>query len=186
MKSGILTVRKCYSNYRCFENELLALAALAGSRGVPRLVAVQRKQRVLYQTFLPGRNLGSILVERGVTMDDQFRFTWKYPGISNWSERSGLSPDQARVRATVAAALNGPRRRGLAEILKATHRSGVAIRDVKFGNVIADGDQVYICDFDGAEVFPPNSRRFLRVRERERDQFNYFFGTNFPTTETMR
>ena len=152
VKSGILTVQKTYRDYRRFENELLALTALAGLPSVPQLVAVQPKQRILCQTFLPGRNLGSLLVERGVTMDDQSRFTWRYPGIGNWSEQSRDPPDQAHVRATARTVLNGSRRNGLAGILKATHRTGLAVKDVKFGNVLVHGDQVFMCDFDGAPL----------------------------------
>jgi len=57
---------------------------------------------------------------------------------------------------------------------------------VKYGNIIVGDDKIYMCDFDGAEVFQSNTRRFVRTRELDRDKFNYYFGTNLQTTTVLR
>lgn len=180
--SGILAIKKTYCDHNSFANELLALSALASLSIVPKLVDVKRQKLILYQTFLPGRNLGSILAEHGITVADQFHCTGNYPGIANWSEEADAPPERSRLVASTKTVLDPSQMEYLSELLTVIHRAGVAVKDVKYGNIIVGDDQIFMCDFDGAEVFQSNSRRFIRTRELERDKFNYLFGTALQTT----
>lgn len=184
MISGVLAIKKSYCNYDYFTNELLALDALSSLAIVPQLVAVNRKKLVIYQTFLRGINLGSILAEHGVTIDDQFRFT--YPGIGNWSEAAGESPKRSQIMKCLQGILKPSQVECISDLLTTIHRAGIAVKDVKYGNIIVGDNKIYMCDFDAAEVFQSNSRRFVRARELDRDKFNYYFGTSLQTTTVLR
>lgn len=182
--SGVLAIKKSYCNYGYFSNELLALNALGSLPIVPKLVAVDRKNLVIYQTFLGGKNLGSILAEHGVSIDDQFRFT--YPGIGNWSENVEELQKRSQIMTCLQGILKPSQIECISDLLITIHRAGVAIKDVKYGNIIVGDNKIYMCDFDGAEVFKSNSRHFVRAREQDRDKFNYYFGTSLQTTTILR
>lgn len=182
--SGALAIKKSYCNYGYFANELLALDALNSLPIVPQLLAVDRNNLVIYQTYLEGSNLGSILIEHGVTVDDQFRFT--YPGIGNWSEEAGGADKRSQIMSCLKGILNPSQIECISDLLIAIHRAGIAVKDVKYGNIIVGDDKIYMCDFDGAEVFQSNSRRFVRARELDRDKFNYYFGTSLQTSTLLR
>lgn len=182
--SGILAIKKTYCNYGYFSNELLALNALGSLPIVPKLVAVSRNDLVIYQTFLRGQNLGSILDEHGITIDDQFHFT--YPGIGNWSEDAGESRQRSRIMTCLQGIMSSSQIECISNLLTTIHRTGIAVKDVKYGNIIIGENEIYMCDFDGAEVFQSNSRGFVRARELDRDKFNYYFGAGLQTTTVLR
>lgn len=184
--SDTLAVKKVHRYFGTFANELLALRALADVPGVPKVIGVRRRGRVLYQSFLPGTNLGSALAAKGISVPLQHSLASKYPSDGKWRDRIGASKERSQAVTAVRAILDKPSLDRLGNLFTAVHNAGVAIRDVKYGNVILSDGTPSLCDFDGAEVFSSNTRRFVRERQRDREKFNYLFGDNLLTERTLR
>lgn len=170
---GVVCVKKMYRDQAGLDNELLALHAVAGIPGVPRLVAVQLQPRIVYQSFIVGENLGSLMARRGASVSIQHQVSVSFSG----SRRNPDAPAPAREAAL--AALSASVAPGmvskLAHLIKQIHERGVTIGDIKYGNVLLADGQPFLCDFDHAAVFPGNSWRCVWSRAIDRDKFNYFF-----------
>jgi hypothetical protein len=174
--NGAVAIKKTYRDRVRLYNEAMALHALAGVEGVPRIVSLRSGDRVLYQTFLPGENVGSVMARRGAAVILQHRVDVGYPGSRNWDAAGTPRPERAESLEALRAVMDETAVDALGRLLVDVQRAGVVIRDVKYGNVIMLDGKPYLCDFDGARVYPRNSLRFLLERESERDKFNYVFG----------
>jgi hypothetical protein len=181
--SGVLAVKKQYREPETFVAEALALDALREVRGVPALVGIRPRGRVLYQSFLPGRSLGNELSARGLMR--QRRLWAGYPGAGNWSEGASVPAERAEALQVLRAVMADAQIEQLGRLLLEVHRAGVAVRDIKYGNVMLDGGRVALCDFDQASTYYGNERRFLRERDVDRDKLNYFFGIALPTLRSL-
>jgi 2-polyprenyl-3-methyl-5-hydroxy-6-metoxy-1,4-benzoquinol methylase len=184
--ANTLAIKKAHRDFVTFGAELLALRALQEVAGVPRLLRARRHGRLLYQSFQSGWNLGSALAASGIPISLQHSLESEYPGRGKWSERDGATNERSRAVGAVRTLVDGRCLDHLGQLFTAVHRAGVAIRDVKYGNVIVRHGKPSLCDFDGAEVFPNNSRRFVAERERDRDKFNYLFGPTLLTEHILQ
>jgi len=177
---GVVAVKKAYRDGASFRNEALALAALAAVEGVPKIVALRRRSRTLYQSFIPGQNLGSLMAARGVTVAHQHQVSVDYPGPDNWGE--GRAGSARAMAVQVVGEVAGAEVVGdLGRLLERVHQAGVAIRDIKYGNVLLWRGRPYLCDFDLARVYHRPGVRFVEERLADRDQFNFFFGGHLLT-----
>lgn len=169
----VVCVKKLYLDRTSFENELRALHALSGLPGVPRIVAVRFHPRVLYQSFVLGRNLGTIMGRHGATDEVQQQVSVSFAAGDRWN------PATEGARETAVAALSASVApeivAKLSALIERIHERGVTIGDIKYGNVLLLNDQPSLCDFDFATVFRRNGWRCARVREIDREKFNYFF-----------
>ncbi len=181
IRSGVVAIRKQYSIYRRFANELIALDSLDAVPAVPKIISVDLQSRVLHQSYVPGKNLGSLMAERGATVSIQFRVGKAYSRLGA-SQVSG-------ERSLLLRALQASVDRGFIETLERLfvdiHQEGVALRDIKHGNVLIYDGQPFWCDFDLSHRFAGNSLRFLLTRDRERDRFNYLFDGYLTTLESL-
>ena len=173
---GVVAIKKTYRDRVGLDGEATALHALAGLEGVPRIVFLRRDARVLYQSFLPGENLGSVMARRGATVSLQHRVAAGYPGSSRWDAGLTQPPERAACLEALGAVMGEASIGALRTLLAGVHRAGVVVHDVKYGNVILLDGKPHLCDFDDARAYLRTSLRFLAERERERDTFNYVFG----------
>src|SRR6266581_8541385 len=180
-----IAIKKSYSDSRSFFREVAALGRLSDVKGVPKIVRIDRQHRVLYQTFLVGRDLGSLMAKAGFSVSAQHRLSRDYPGMGAWSATSGLQNRTIAVD-TLHRVTNGTFARDMEALIESIHQSGVVIGDVKFGNVIITSDGVCLCDFDHARIFTRNTMSFILDRERDRDLCNYIFGRELLVTHTFR
>ena len=182
IRSGVVAIRKHYSIYRRFANELIALDSLDAVPTVPKIISVDLQSRVLHQSYIPGKNLGSLMSAQGATVSIQYRVGKAY-------SRLGASP-VSEERTLLLSALQASVGREFIETLERLfvdiHRKGVALRDIKHGNVLIHDGQPYWCDFDLSHRFTGNSLRFLLTRDRERDRFNYLFDGSLTTLESLQ
>jgi hypothetical protein len=179
--SGLVAVKKQYSILGRFINEVLCLDALQGIEGVPKIVRVLPRDRVLYQSFIAGRNLGSLLAKRRASVSIQFRVGSSYPGSGNWSSSEEPTGERALLLRGLREAMDECFIPALGRLILSIHAAGVALRDIKHGNVLIRDGTPYLCDFDLSRRFSRNSVRFMLARVQERDRFNYLFGGDLLT-----
>jgi hypothetical protein len=172
---GVVAVRKTYVDAKSFGNEALALNALRDVAGVPHIIRIDSAQRALYQSFMPGENLGTCMARAGATIDLQQQLNSDYPGSGRWKETDN-HPLRARLLAAVHACMDRAAIEQLAELLDRIHRAGVAIGELNYRNVLLADGQPQLCNFDQAHVCRPGSARFVAQREAERDRLNFLFG----------
>jgi hypothetical protein len=181
---GVCAIRKAFGNRVCFERELLALDSLADIEGVPKIVAATAKPPVLYQSYLFGDNLGSLLVAQGVSVSDQYQ-------LDNICHRQGARDHVDEFPRTAAlAALKTviPKEtvERLLSLIERIHRVGVVFRDIKYGNVIVANGVPSLCDFESANVFGRNNWRSYVLREADLDMFNFYFDGSATTARTLK
>lgn len=167
-----LSVKKIYEKKSCMTNELLALQNLINLSFVPKVIHANSGSKTLYMTFLPGKNLGSLLSKKGVTVTMQHNDACRNTSsnISHKTLMSILSIDQIDNLK--------------AKLLK-VHQLGVALRDIKYGNIIVNGDDLAICDFDAALVAKVNDIELFKARNIDNKRYNELFSTNLPTDNTL-
>jgi hypothetical protein len=182
--TGGIAIKKSYSDSGSFFQEVAALSRLSDVNGVPKIVRIDRRHRVLYQTFLVGRDLGSLMANAGFSVSAQHSLRSTYPGVGAWSATSG-----PQVRLVAVSTLRRVSRdafvRDMEVLIENIHRSGVVIKDLKLGNVIITCDGVCLCDFDQARIFTRNTMSFILARERDRDLCNYIFGSALLLAHTF-
>src|SRR6266581_828507 len=84
-----IAIKKSYSDSGSFFREVAALGRLSDVKGVPKIVRIDRRHRVLYQTFLVGRDLGSLMAKAGFPVSAQHSVRSAYPGVGAWNATSG-------------------------------------------------------------------------------------------------
>jgi len=171
-----IAIKKSYSDFRSFFREVAALSRLSDVKGVPKIVRIDRRRRVLYQTFLLGRDLGSLMAKAGFSVSAQHRLSRDYPGMGAWGATSGLQNRTIALN-TLQRVTDRTFARQMEALIESIHQAGVVIGDVKFGNVIVASDGVCLCDFDHARMFTRNTMSFILDRERDRDLCSYTFGS---------
>jgi hypothetical protein len=172
---GVVCVKKRYLDRASFENELLALHAVEDLRGVPRLVAVQPRERVLYISFITGVSLATLLAARGATDAVQQQVSSLFSRRDRWSP-SVIARGREAAVAALSASVNPAVMVKLGQLIDRIHARRVTIGDVKYGNVLLCDGEPSLCDFDFATVFRSNGWRCIKGRETDREKFNYFFG----------
>jgi hypothetical protein len=183
--SGVVAIRKRYSVYRRFANELISLDALAEIGYVPKIIADHLRPSIIYQYFIPGENLGSLMVARGASVSIQYRVGKSYPGPGAWSGAEPKSNERLQLLRALHDSIDAAFIEALEQLFVKIHRAGVALRDIKHGNVLIYNGQPYWCDFDLSRRFRRNSPRFLLARDRERDRFNYLFDGSLATLRSL-
>lgn len=183
--AGGIAIKKSYSDSRSFFQEVAALSRLSDVKGVPKIVRIDRRHRVLYQTFLVGRDLGSLMAKAGFSVSAQHSLSSAYPGIGAWNATSGPQSRTIAVN-TLQRVTDRTFARHMEVLIESIHQSGVVIEDVKFGNVIITSDGVCLCDFDHARIFTRNTMSFVLDRERDRDLCKYIFGSDLLVAHTFR
>src|SRR6267378_1100312 len=174
--TGGIAIKKSYSDSGSFFQEVAALSRLSDVKGVPKILRIDRRHRVLYQTFLVGRDLGSLVAKAGCPVSEQHSVRSAYPGVGAWNATSGPQNRLVAV-STLQRMTHSTFARQMEVLIESIHQSGVVIRDVKLGNVIVTRDGVCLCDFDHARIFTRNTMSFILARERDRDLSNYIFGS---------
>lgn len=183
---GVVAVRKAYNNPVSIQNEALSLAAIAHLPGVPRIVALDWRTRVMYQSFLLGDNLGSLMVEKGASVLLQHRLATDRPRPGTWTKASVQGEPRAGALRALAESAPACAITELAQLLERIHEAGVALGDIKYGNVLVRGGHPVLCDFDWSRVFDRRDIALLGRRDDERDLFNYLFDGDFPTLGALR
>ena len=183
---GVVAIRKAYQGRISLGNEALALAALSRLDGVPRIVHLDRRAGVMYQSFVSGQNLGSLTAARGASVAVQHEVATGRPEPGTWTEATATSAVRRKALRVLAEVAPTGCVDQLGRMLVRVHEAGVTLGDVKFGNVLLQNGMPALCDFDWARVIDRSGITALDRREEERDIFNYSFGAALPTMAGAR
>src|SRR5882724_7610714 len=155
-----IAIKKSYSDSGSFFQEVAALSRLSDVKGVPKIVRIDRRHRVLYQTFQVGRDLGSLMAKTGFPVSAQHSLRSAYPGMGAWNATSGPQNRLVAV-STLERVTNSTFVRHMEVLIESIHQSGVVVGDVKLGNVIITCDGVCLCNyiFGSALLLPHTFRK---------------------------
>ncbi|UCF19744.1 MAG: hypothetical protein JSU87_17825 [Gemmatimonadota bacterium] len=184
--SGLVAIKKTYSARDRFINEVLSLDALKANGWVPRIISIDSKRRILYQSFITSENLGSLMAERGASVGVQYQVGKAYPGPGLWHDNLPRQDQREALLRALHSVVGEEFLVNLEKLVELTHQVGVSLRDVKHGNVLIRESMPYLCDFDLSHRFSRDGVRSLLARDRERDRFNYMFGRDLPTMQSLR
>ncbi len=186
VNAGLVAIKKTYSVRDRFINEVLSLDALKHNDFVPRIISVDSRRRILYQSFIVSENLGSLMAQRGATVGVQYQVGKAYPGPGRWRENPPRGEQRQVLLRALRAIVDEEFLINLEKLVESAHKVGVSLRDVKHGNVLIREGMPYLCDFDLSHRFSRNDMRSLLARDRERDRFNYLFDRDLPTLQSLR
>lgn len=186
IRAGVVAVKKTYGHRMPFSNELIALHALRELEGTPRIVAVKPRGRTIYQSFIPGSNLGSLLAERGASVSAQHRMVRDYRARPDWKDARGSLVDRERALEALRGIVGADFVERLGELFLNVQAAGVVLSDIKYGNVLLLDGRPHLCDFDFSRHYSKGGTRFYLERDRARDRFNYMFGADLATEDDLR
>jgi serine/threonine protein kinase len=169
---GDICLMKTYQTLGCLINEVRSLDKLKNVAGVPKLIDISVKHRQVYQSLVPGTALSEILNENGITPVDLYLYENEM--IDDPDYPRAFNPSTATKWLTPGFISQ------LSFMLNAIHDSGVLIRDVKFGNIMVQGDTPYLVDFDAATVLSGGSATDHLSVATENGRFNRLLPLNLP------
>lgn len=175
---GVVCVKKAYGNIFCFSREIIALKRLSLINSVPKIVTISRRSQSVYQSYLVGKNLGSLMVANGAPVSIQHQVSVEYPGPGKWSSNLKALKHREMALGVLRLVVDLNVIASIVKLIEAIHRSNVIIGDIKYGNVIIMEKVPSLCDFDYAIVHGVNSQRLLAEKERELDFVAYSFGVS--------
>ena len=135
---------------------------------------------------LAGDDLGARLARAGVPIELQRRLSASYPGPGAWDPSGPQPREREACLAAIHSAVDGAFIEQLGNLLQGLHEAGVAAGDVSYGDVVFRDGKPCLRDCAGAPVYPRSSLRFLAERERDRDRFNFLFGTDLLSEQAFR
>jgi hypothetical protein len=149
-----LAVKKIFTQRSCWFNEITVLHTLRSNTNSPKLLHLCYRTKTLYQSFIAGENLGSIMINRGVSVEQKNLLSL---------DDCAQNPHLDDLRLT----LGDTRIAHLREVVKECHKLGVALIDIKYGNIILGEDTIFLCDFENSVVFPRHSICFFINRQND-------------------
>lgn len=186
-RHGYLGVRKDFRGDEvAFVNELEATLDLAAAGcQVPAVLAVDFNRPSITFSYINGRVVREVLAEAGARIRDR-----DLPRArSMLAERR---QDRQRVlagRRVLHQVLDAATVASVGDALLAIHRSGYALGDVKYGNVIIETESKAPYFIDYEEALPLRDVSHMTatyLRDCDADKLNDHFGTGLFTAKTLR
>lgn len=172
---GLICLVKTYQTIECLINEVCSLDKLKHIIGVPKLIDINLKHKQVYQSLVPGKALSALLNENGQTPGHLYLYENKM--LEHPEYPLDFSPSSA------AKLLSPQFIHKLSVMLNAIHEAGVLIRDVKFGNIMVEGDTPYLVDFDAATLLLNGTNAARLSIAKENNYFNRLLPLNLPEIE---
>jgi hypothetical protein len=160
----------------------LAQARLAGA--VRKILPTKRP--ISAALDLAGDDLGARLAQAGAPVELQRRLSSSYPGPAAWDPSGPQPREREACLAAIRSVVDGPFIEHLGDLLQGLHEAGVAAGDISYGDVVVRNGKPALRSLAGSRVYPRSSLRFLAERERDRDRFNFLFGTELLSEQVFR
>ena len=160
-------------------------ADLAQARVARLARAIQRPARPARPTpAAAGDDLAALLAQAGAPTELQRRLSESYPGPGAW-DPSGRQPrEREACLAALRSVVDEHFIAQLGELLQGLHQAGVCAGDVGYGDfAMRDGNPALL---SGGQAYPRSSMRFVAERARDRDRFNFLFGTELLSEQVFR
>jgi predicted RNA methylase len=159
------------------------------SRAVPTILHADRRaspRNVKDGTELASNSLGVFLARAGVPVELQQRFSASYPGPGRWDPARPQPRDRVTCLAALKTVVDATFNEQLGQMLQDLHDGGIAAGEVGYGDIVVKGGKPALRNLTGAPFHAPSSLRFLGERERDRDRFNFLFGTELLSEQVFR
>jgi hypothetical protein len=138
--------------------------------------------RAMHPSQVHGDDLGASLVRAGASVEMQQRLSSSYPGPGAWDPSVRQPPEREACLAALRSVVDEAFSEQLGALLQGIHDTGRTVGDVSYGDVFALDGKPHL---RGVEDRRP-SLRFLAQRERDRDRFNFLFGTELLSEQVFR
>lgn len=169
-----LVIKKKYKSFKAFLTETIALYVLNHVTNVPKLYSLNIFKLISYQSFMIGENIGSELAMNGTSVSDQYQLDVHYPGPDRWNP-SILPLSVINVRNSITKETTPAFRHDLRKLISQIHENGIIINDLKYGNIIKNGDTPYLIDFDSGNYYFFKTLEFTIKKNNEDDKFEYIY-----------
>jgi hypothetical protein len=169
-----------------FVNELeAALDLVAAGCDVPAILGVDFERLSITFGYINGVVVREALAQAGAPMRDRDM----RPDRAALGDRRIQQERRAAGRRLIDKVLDDETIARIGKALRAIHRAGYALEDVKYGNVIIEArtKTPYFVDFERAlplRQFSPMTATYLR--DRDADKLNQLFGTDLLTAKVLR
>lgn len=181
-REGRIAIKKHHIRRDKHEGEVLTLNQLAKKEGFPRLLG--GKDQMLYRGFSVGDDLANLMADKGFSIKRQDQLQHLFP-IGEKKISSETKAERQLALDFLNRCVNETFVPQAATILKTIHYSGLAFRDLKYGNLLVRDKQPVIVDFDIAMPFRNNSPAFVEARLRDVRLFNFLFGKALFTNQDL-
>jgi hypothetical protein len=165
---------------------LARLARVAGTILPAQLSGWIDPPRAMHPAYIHGNDLGACLARAGASVELQHRLISSYPGPRAWDPSRRQPPEREACLTALRSAVDEAFIEHLDALLQTIHAAGVAVGDVSYRDIITVDGKPHLRGFEGAQVDRRPSLRFLGQRERDRDRFNFLFGTELLSEQVFR
>lgn len=130
-----------------------------------------------------GDDLGARLARAGASIEVQRRLIASYPGPGAWEPNGPQPREREACLAAIRSVMDETFVDRLGDLLQGLHQAGSAAGEIGYGDVVVrDGAP----SLSGIARAPRSSLLFLAERERDRDRFNFLFGTQLLSEQVFR
>ncbi|MFN2546897.1 MAG: hypothetical protein ABR567_05670 [Myxococcales bacterium] len=162
------------------------LARVAGRIFPGRPSAWLDRFRAMHPSHIHGDDLGARMARAGASVELQHRLISSYPGPGAWDPSGPQPPEREACLAALRSVIDEVDIERLGALLQSLHEAGVAVGDVRYGDVITVDGKPHLRGVEGAPADRRPSQRFLAQRERDRDRFNFLFGAELLSEQVFR
>jgi hypothetical protein len=162
----------------------LAQARIA--RTLPSMLRADRPGSRMPAVDRAGDSLASRVAQAGAPLELQRRLTASYPGPGAWDPSGPQSREREACLAALRKVVDGTFLDELGDLLQGLHEAGVAVGDVSYGDILVKSGKPGFRDLSRARLSTGSSLRFLGERGRDRDRFNFLFGTELLSEQVFR
>jgi hypothetical protein len=160
-------------------------ADLAQAR-LARAMPATRTDRPPPALEVPADSLGAQLARAGAPVELQRRLIASYPGPGAWSPSGPQPRDREACLAAVRTVVDEAFLEQLGPMLQDLHDAGMAAGDVSYGDIAVRDGKPALRNLPAAPAHARSSLRFLGERGRDRDRFNFLFGTELLSEQVFR
>lgn len=162
----------------------LAQARLA--HAMWRILPAKRRAWATPAIDVAGDDLGARLARAGVPVELQRSLSASYPGPGAWDPSGPQPPERVACLGAIRSAVDRAFIEQLGDLLQGLHEAGIAAGDVSYEDLIFRDGKLRLRDGAAGRVYRRSSLRFLAERERDRDRFNFLFGTQLLSEQEFR
>lgn len=186
---GIIGVRKNYNgNAFAFVNELRALSLLAKENcNVPAVMAIDFDKLTLTISYIKGDPLDDLIAK--IEAETIYKNTEKDGNLITLVSGRKRSRNIRQGPRPLDGIFDKTRIDDLLTQLKKIHRTGIILKDIKYGNIIIERNtgKPFWIDFDYTRYYANVSKpTFAFLRDIDIERFNLLFKTDCPTYKNIK
>lgn len=178
--NGSVAIKKCFkNNLNSFVKDWLATELLLEKVNVPRIIYVDKKQRILYKSFIKGKILRDYLLE--IVNNNSFYSIYNISRMDNQNKFTSIP-------GLLELALPSRFWKILDRQINQAHSLGITDFIPTVGNIIIDDNFTpWLIDFDGCQIFKTkNNPLFWVRRNRDIQKYNKSFRRELPTEQKLK